>query len=314
MHCTTPGPGAPGGLDQPSRPGVPGDRAEAHGVTSARGSRSTAPRSPQLARGSLIFELGKVLDGWRLPRPFSLVQRPRAGAKKRWGRWVEESQERPREGGGLALAVRSRAPVESKWQPFGGFETFLSLIGLGSGGLQNNEYRTARVAEVLSDFRTLQYYIAAAPVDPENAEDYYTEGWAALRQCSLDGQYILECAADTTVPSGLGGEHEQTKAELKQVLLDAYARRHEGQKIYLRQAAAQRWVEYRQQVLQGGQPMSQHQPQLRACDHQLRQELAAVTDEVIYTELQASDQCMGRWTAEDPSLRRVLHWLRARRQ
>lgn len=176
-----------------------------------------------------------------------------------------------------------------------------------------NEYRTARVAEVLSDFRTLQYYIAAAPVDPENAEDYYTEGWAALRQCSLDGQHILECAADTSVPNPQGGEDEQTKAELKQVLLDAYARRHEGQKIYLRQAAAQRWIEYRAQTLQSGQSPSRIASQLRACDQQLRTEIAAVTDEGIYNELKASDQVMGRWTAEDPSLRRVSRWLQARR-
>lgn len=79
-----------------------------------------------------------------------------------------------------------------------------------------NEYRTVRVAEVLSDFRTLQYYIAAAPTEPLHAEDYYTEGWAALRQCALDGQHILNCAADVTVPHARGGEEEQSKAELKQ--------------------------------------------------------------------------------------------------
>lgn len=79
-----------------------------------------------------------------------------------------------------------------------------------------NEYRTARVAEVLSDFRTLQYYIAAAPVDPTNMDDYYTEGWAALRQCAIDGQHILNCAADITVPHSSGGADEQAKAELKQ--------------------------------------------------------------------------------------------------
>ncbi|KAI1054025.1 hypothetical protein LB507_007259 [Fusarium sp. FIESC RH6] len=176
-----------------------------------------------------------------------------------------------------------------------------------------NEYRTMRVAEVLSDFRTLQYYIAAAPVDPEDTSEYYTEGWAALRQCALDGQHILECGADTSVPSPPGGEQEQMKAELKQVLLDAYSRRHEGQKIYLRQAAAQRWVEYRKQVLQGGVPNSRNQSQLQACDHQLRAELSAVADEIIYNELKASDEQMGRWTAEDPSLRSVQRWLRARR-
>ncbi|KAH7193613.1 uncharacterized protein B0J16DRAFT_82794 [Fusarium flagelliforme] len=176
-----------------------------------------------------------------------------------------------------------------------------------------NEYRTMRVAEVLSDFRTLQYYIAAAPVDPDDTAEYYTEGWAALRQCALDGQHILECGADTSVPTPPGGEQEQMKAELKQVLLDAYSRRHEGQKIYLRQAAAQRWVEYRKQVLQGGVPNSRNQSQLQACDRQLRAELSAVADEVIYNELKASDEQMGRWTAEDPSLRSVQRWLRARR-
>lgn len=175
-----------------------------------------------------------------------------------------------------------------------------------------NPYRAARVAQILDDFRTLQYYIAAAPVEPTNAEDYYTEGWAALRQCSIDGQNILECAADTSVPNASGHE-EQEKAELKQVLLDAYARRHEGQKIYLRQAAAQRWIEYREQVLQGGRPSSGHQSQLRHCDRQLRAELGAVTDEYIYQELRASDESLGRWTAEDPSLRSVLRWLRSRR-
>lgn len=78
-----------------------------------------------------------------------------------------------------------------------------------------NDYRRVRVAEVLSDFRTLQYHIAAAPTEPPNVEDYYTEGWAALRQCALDGLHILECGADTSVPEE-DGEAEQEKAELKQ--------------------------------------------------------------------------------------------------
>ncbi|XXH03883.1 hypothetical protein Hte_010291 [Hypoxylon texense] len=207
-----------------------------------------------------------------------------------------------------------------------------------------NDYRTARVAEVLSDFRTLQYYIAAAPVDPPNPDDYYTEGWAALRQCSMDGQHILNCAADVTVPRASGGEAEQAKAELKQyvdtfpndktgidrfltlrkkplteipscrILLDSYSRRHEGQKIYLRQAAAQRWIEYRESVLQGQRPSSANRRQLRACDEQLRSELSQITDEAIYQELRTSDMNMRRWTAEDPSLRAVQRWVRARPQ
>ncbi|KAG9252062.1 uncharacterized protein F5Z01DRAFT_247476 [Emericellopsis atlantica] len=176
-----------------------------------------------------------------------------------------------------------------------------------------NEYRTARVAQLLEDFRTLQYYIAAAPTEPPNADDYYTEGWAALRQCAIDGQHILECAADTRVPTTSGGEEEQSKAELRQVHLDALARRHEAQKIFLRQQAAQRWIEWRDQVLQGGRPSSKTRAALHACDLQLRTELAAITDEDIYNDLLTSDMAFGRWTAEDPSPRAVVRWLRARR-
>jgi hypothetical protein len=47
-------------------------------------------------------------------------------------------------------------------------------------------------------------------------DDYYTEGWAALRQCAIDGQYILNCAADISIPQASGGPEEQAKAELKQ--------------------------------------------------------------------------------------------------
>ncbi|KAB5525584.1 hypothetical protein GE09DRAFT_1229381 [Coniochaeta sp. 2T2.1] len=176
-----------------------------------------------------------------------------------------------------------------------------------------NEYRTQRVAEVLYDFRTVQLYIAAAPVNPENMDDYYTEGWAVLRQCALDGQHILNCGADITVPQSNGHPDEQVKAELRHVLLDAYARRHEGQKIYLRQAAAQRWIEWREQILMGGRPHSGNHSQLRGCDMQLRAELELITDEMIYNELKMSDMNMGRWTAEDPSLRAVQRWVRSRR-
>ncbi|KAA8569493.1 hypothetical protein EYC84_001121 [Monilinia fructicola] len=164
-----------------------------------------------------------------------------------------------------------------------------------------NDQRTARVADLLSDFRTLQYYIAAAPTEPSHMDDYYTEGYAALRQCSLDGQHILNCAAENSSPTG------------PRVLLDAFSRRHEAQKIYLRQGAAQRWITYRDQVLQGERPHTGHTDQLNACDAQLRAELVSITDEAIYSDLRSSDYGMGRWTQEDPSLRHVQRWVRARR-
>ncbi|KAF4122673.1 hypothetical protein GMORB2_6980, partial [Geosmithia morbida] len=173
-----------------------------------------------------------------------------------------------------------------------------------------------RVTELIHEFHTIQHSIAAVPTEPPDSEDYYTEGWTTLRQCAIDGQNILDCAADTTVPTPGGGEEEQRKAELKQVLLDAYSRRHEGQKTRMRQDAVQRWIEWRSIILAGGRPNRQNRNQLLACDQQLHrghQELASITDELVYRDCQMSDMFVGRWTAEDPSLHAVKRWLRGRR-
>jgi hypothetical protein len=43
------------------------------------------------------------------------------------------------------------------------------------------------------------------------------------------------------------------------------------------------------------------------------QELAAITDDSIYSDMRSSDYQMGRWTLEDPSLRNIQRWVRARR-
>lgn len=83
----------------------------------------------------------------------------------------------------------------------------------------------------------------------------------------------------------------------------------------------------------GGRPSSKNQLMLRQVDQQLRavslttslpirvtetdyevlKELQAIADQTVYAELQASDQSLGRWTAEDPSLRSVQRWVRTRR-
>jgi hypothetical protein len=82
-----------------------------------------------------------------------------------------------------------------------------------------NEQRTARVADLLSDYLILQSYIAAAPTDPQDQNDYYTEGWIALRQCSIDGQHIANSAAESRVPRVRGGPEEQEKAQLELYVL-----------------------------------------------------------------------------------------------
>lgn len=176
-----------------------------------------------------------------------------------------------------------------------------------------NECRTARVAELLADFRLLQLQITSVSIEPPDMEDYYTQGWAALRQCSIDGHFILECAADTSVPTSPYGQLEVDKAELQQVLLDACSRRHEGQKILLRQQAVQRWIDCRAKVLQGGRPRPELHPHLEALDKKLAADFDFITDEFIYSNLLAADMSQGRWTVEDPSLQTILHWLRERK-
>ena len=83
---------------------------------------------------------------------------------------------------------------------------------------QVNDYRATRISEVFSDFISLQHLIASAPIEPSPSETCYPKGWLVLRQSLLDGRHVLECAADTTVPS------EQNKEDLKRVELRRYVR------------------------------------------------------------------------------------------
>ncbi|KKA30950.1 hypothetical protein TD95_001321 [Thielaviopsis punctulata] len=184
-----------------------------------------------------------------------------------------------------------------------------------------NQYRQMRVAHLLTEFRTLQHYIANAPQTPNDMTEYYTEGWTALRNCHADGQHILDCAADTSVPTPNGGPDEQSKAELQQIHLDAYSRRHMGQKIYLRQQAAICWIERRANILQGCKPTAATKPHLAANDQQLRNvrlsfalipDLAAITDEYVYQQLYMADIAGNQWVNEDPSLSRVTRWIDTR--
>jgi len=75
-----------------------------------------------------------------------------------------------------------------------------------------NDARAIRVAEIMTDFRNLQYYIAQIRATP-TAEEYYLEGYSLLRQCAAEAQAVLAApfAATTTPP---GGNVEQKKAQL----------------------------------------------------------------------------------------------------
>lgn len=76
-----------------------------------------------------------------------------------------------------------------------------------------NEARAMRIAEILSDFRHLQHYIANIRANP-SAEDYYEEGYCVLRQCAEEAHTLL---AQPYVCQGAepDGDSEREKDQLQ---------------------------------------------------------------------------------------------------
>ncbi|KAI9813228.1 MAG: hypothetical protein M1827_004170 [Pycnora praestabilis] len=179
-------------------------------------------------------------------------------------------------------------------------------------GHQVNDARALRVAEIMSDFRTLQYYIAQYKANP-SAEDYHEEGYAILRQCEAEAQSVLSADFNAGTSQSAPSNGEQEKTQLRRVLLDASARRFQAQKIYLRAAAAVRWANSRNAILQGLKPHVGHVPALQATDNSLRMDLTMITDERVLTDLRGGDYQAGRWIQEDPSLASIQSWIRAQR-
>ncbi|KAF2089252.1 hypothetical protein K490DRAFT_72066 [Saccharata proteae CBS 121410] len=169
-----------------------------------------------------------------------------------------------------------------------------------------NDARAIRIAEIMTDFRNLQHYIARIRASP-SAEEYYLEGYALLRQCAAEAQAVLVApyAASPT-----GGDLEMQRAQLRAVLLDASIRRFQCQKLYLQATAAMRWINSRNNVLGGDSPQAGHMPALQGIDVALRTELGAITDEYVDYSLRSQDVSQAKWLDEDPTLRQIQQYLR----
>ncbi|KAF2841895.1 hypothetical protein M501DRAFT_998098 [Patellaria atrata CBS 101060] len=76
-----------------------------------------------------------------------------------------------------------------------------------------NEARAMRVAEIISDFRNLQHYIAQINASP-SAEEYYLEGYALLRQCAVEAQSVLAQPFSASAASPRG-DSEMEKQQLR---------------------------------------------------------------------------------------------------
>jgi len=177
-----------------------------------------------------------------------------------------------------------------------------------------------RVLELMNDFRTLQIHISSlinrSEAHPPNAQYYYLHGYVVLRQCDADSQAILAMhynPGNLGLQSGDVPETEVQKATLQRIILDACTRRLQAHKIYLRAAAAMRWVQMRAQLLRGEKPGQRHVAGLRAIDQRLDQELDDITDEHVLGDLRNADRRKGYWLDEDPSLGRMLAWMRMQR-
>jgi len=76
-----------------------------------------------------------------------------------------------------------------------------------------NEARAMRIAEILSDFRHLQHYIANIRANP-SAEDYYEEGYCVLRQCAEEAHALLAQPYECQGPEP-DGDSEREKDQLQ---------------------------------------------------------------------------------------------------
>ncbi|KAF2197391.1 hypothetical protein GQ43DRAFT_451735 [Delitschia confertaspora ATCC 74209] len=174
-----------------------------------------------------------------------------------------------------------------------------------------NDARAIRVAEIMTDFRNLQYYLSQLSASP-TAEEYYLEGYALLRQCTDEARQILAAPFAGSTASSPSGNPEQEKVQLRRIIVDAAVRRFRCQRAYLRAHAGQRWMNSRNSILRGQKPNASHFSALAAADNALRMELLAITDEHVNNTLRSQDAAQGKWLAEDPSLAQILQILMSR--
>ncbi|KAF2794021.1 hypothetical protein K505DRAFT_349569 [Melanomma pulvis-pyrius CBS 109.77] len=172
-----------------------------------------------------------------------------------------------------------------------------------------NDARAIRIAEIMTDFRNLQYYLSQLRATP-TAEEYYLEGYSLLRQCTTEAQTILETPFAAT--AGTGGNADQEKQQLKSIIVDAAVRRFQCQRSFLRSHAGLRWMNSRNSILRGQKPNASHLGALQAADTTLRMELLSITDDYVESTIRTQDASQGKWLAEDPSLAQIQQILMTR--
>lgn len=85
----------------------------------------------------------------------------------------------------------------------------------------DNHARAMRVAEIVSDFRNLQHYMAQIQSSP-SAEEYYLPGYSLLRACITEAQAVLASPYSHGANADPGGDLEAEKAQLRAYVLSSH--------------------------------------------------------------------------------------------
>jgi len=176
-----------------------------------------------------------------------------------------------------------------------------------------NNARAMRIAEIMNDFRALQYHIATLQATPR-PEEYYLEGHTWLRHAISEAQSVLAQEYNHE-PQHPQGDPESEKSLLKLIIIDANIRRFQCQRAYMRAVVCRRWVDVRAAVLQGqpANPTNQAQvAQLQTLDASLRADISMITDEQVEEVLRSSDEAQRKYVDDDPPLETIQAQLRLR--
>ncbi|KAL3493784.1 hypothetical protein BJX62DRAFT_66377 [Aspergillus germanicus] len=174
-----------------------------------------------------------------------------------------------------------------------------------------NQARALRVAELMNDYRTLLVHISQLNVSVP-PEDRAEEGYRELRDCLAAANALMASSYSPSPPPANASSEEAEQIQLRRVILDGSARRFQAHRIYLRAAAAKRWIMHRDNILRGQRPGPQHAGQLKTIGNAFRQELAQISNQHVVADLRAADVRAGHWLADDPALDAILSWIRSR--
>ncbi|CRG85950.1 hypothetical protein PISL3812_02953 [Talaromyces islandicus] len=163
----------------------------------------------------------------------------------------------------------------------------------------------------MNDYRTLQLHISQQTAGVSTG-DSQLDGQRVLAQGIAAARQLLAAGfASAPVPDS-GNSAELEKTQLRQVMLDASVRRFQAHKIYLRIAAAKRWVIHHNELLRST-PADQRAARLRDITQTLQNDLNRITDQSIYSDLRQADVRAGLWVDEDPPLAAISMWISTHR-